>query len=115
MKITLAALIPAVLAAGCMSPDSEHREYVKLFLNDPESAQFRSVEQSRRRALAWCGEVNAKNRMGGLAGFTRYVLVMPDADLKIKVKTEVEEAKMFAEFTTEGQSGFEGKWSIWCR
>lgn len=107
-------LIAAGAVVACSSPDSEHREYVKLFLNDPESAQFRNVQQSKRGKQAWCGELNAKNRMGGMMGFTRYVIVLPDADLDIKVKTEVEDAKMFTVFTTQEQQGFEGKWSIWC-
>jgi uncharacterized lipoprotein YmbA len=108
------AVAAAVLLASCSSPEDEQQEYVKLFLNDPASAQFRGVQQSKRNPRAWCGEVNAKNRMGGMAGYTRYVLVMPDADLKVNVKSEVEEAKMLTDFYADGQEGFAGKWSVWC-
>lgn len=111
----LAWMLAAVAAlVGCSSPEDEHREYVKLFLSDPASVQFRGSKQSTRSPRAWCGELNAKNRMGGMVGFTRYVLVMPEAGLEIKVKSEVEEAKIFTDFFTEGQDGFSGKWSVWC-
>lgn len=42
-------------------------------LNDPESARFGDSFQSTRDKSAWCGTVNAKNRMGGYVGATRYV------------------------------------------
>lgn len=44
---------------------------VKETLLDPNSAQFRNQKGN-------CGEVNAKNRMGGYIGFSRYIYV-PDS------------------------------------
>lgn len=53
---------------------SELRVPVLAKLNDPASAQFRN-----ERVLGWavggsilCGEVNAKNRMGGYVGFVPF-------------------------------------------
>jgi hypothetical protein len=41
-------------------------------LNDPESARFRKVFVSPK-GKAVCGEVNAKNQMGGYVGFRRFI------------------------------------------
>lgn len=47
---------------------------VKNTLSDPESAQFRNEHIVRNGdALVLCGEVNAKNQMGGYTGFVRFV------------------------------------------
>jgi hypothetical protein len=41
-------------------------------LKDPESARFRGVQIVRGSV---CGEVNAKNSMGGYVGFKRFVAI----------------------------------------
>lgn len=41
-------------------------------LKDPQSVQFRSDRLSRVRGTV-CGEMNAKNSMGGYVGFKRYI------------------------------------------
>lgn len=71
-------LMIAAALAGC-SQGGKQDEYVKMFMNDPDSTQFRDVRQSKREPLAWCGELNTRNRMGGMVGFTRYVVVLPEA------------------------------------
>ena len=55
-------------------PSVKQRITVKQALFDPESAVFRNERQSRVNKIFWCGEVNAKNLMGGNAGFHRYVV-----------------------------------------
>ena len=61
------------------SPKGRQREAVRKELSDPASAQFRNERPSGRFPNAWCGEVNARNRMGGMAGFARYVVELrPD-------------------------------------
>lgn len=47
-------------------------------LKDPESARFRSVFTSPKM-LAVCGEVNAKNSMGGYVGFRRFIVAQDKA------------------------------------
>jgi hypothetical protein len=47
-------------------------------LKDPSSAQFRNERIGKTGAL--CGEVNAKNSMGGYIGFRKYVSLGPDAN-----------------------------------
>jgi len=42
-------------------------------LFDPESAQFKDLVHSRN-IDAWCGQVNAKNRLGGYVGWQYFAL-----------------------------------------
>lgn len=65
----------AAYLAGCGVDTEPGRQKVKQTLKDPESAQFKSEVIAKSPAL-FCGEVNAKNSMGGYVGFTRYI-VMP--------------------------------------
>lgn len=80
--ITIGTLAVALLAAGGLAYRGylihELRKPVIAHLNDPDSAQFRdeklfsgwTIEQS-----ALCGEVNAKNRMGGYVGYAPFTVV----------------------------------------
>ena len=52
------------------------KKAVQVKLKDPQSAQFQSVEFFPARPSAppmVCGEVNAKNSFGGMAGFSRFI------------------------------------------
>lgn len=49
---------------------AKSHKIVAGLLNDPESAQFRNEAVE---GAAVCGEVNAKNQMGGYVGFSRYI------------------------------------------
>jgi hypothetical protein len=80
--VTVGAAAVAAWEFG-LSPKATQRTVVKSFLNDPDSAEFRNEFKAPRGKNVWCGEVNAKNRLGGMVGFTRYVLEMsPHADLQ---------------------------------
>jgi hypothetical protein len=48
---------------------------VERLLTDPNSAQFRELHAypAAGTPAAVCGEVNAKNRMGGYNGFQRFI------------------------------------------
>lgn len=81
--IAAAALI-AVGALGAYayatrwSDAARQRAAVRALLTDPESATFRGEFAGPRvayRPVVWCGEVNARNRLGGMVGFTRYVVM----------------------------------------
>lgn len=50
----------------------EGQDRIASSLKDPESARFRNVFVSPR-GRAVCGEVNAKNSMGGYVGFKRFI------------------------------------------
>ena len=56
------------------SPEGRQQEAVKRYLNDADSALFRSEHESKVSREFWCGEINAKNKMGGMVGFQRYVV-----------------------------------------
>ncbi|NBB15158.1 hypothetical protein GVN21_07290 [Caulobacter sp. SLTY] len=51
------------------------RKAVRWKLADPDSAKFRNVFVVAKpgQAKAVCGEVNAKNQMGGYAGYKRFI------------------------------------------
>jgi hypothetical protein len=73
-------------------PDLSDAEWKSLFdgfsdrFADPLSAQFRKLARSTKKGIV-CGEVNAKNRLGGYVGFVpftagvalpRAMIVMPE-------------------------------------
>lgn len=60
-------------------------------LKDPETARFRNLTTSRNTFL--CGEVNAKNSMGGYVGFVRFMAI-GEANI---VTFESEEVPTFTE------------------
>lgn len=94
------------------SPDAQHREIVRLHLNDPDSAVFRNTRPAARGGPGvWCGELNAKNRMGGMVGFTRYVAELPGEGLG----TTPEDAKLLSKVTFDESAGFGAKWDLMCR
>lgn len=112
MKMMVAALA-AFLLSGC-SPGGLQGDYVRLFMNDPDSVQFRDMRQSKREKSAWCGELNARNRMGGMVGFTRYVVVLPDDNARTLLAQDRETAKLLTKLHMDGTDGFDAKWRLWC-
>lgn len=68
------ALAAADAEAFKRSPEGIVRGFVSERLHDAASAEFRNVRQSPRSQTIWCGEVNGRNRMGGMVGFTRFVV-----------------------------------------
>ena len=56
--------------------DSEDRMKAAVVRDfyDPGSAEFRSIEKS---TIGYCGEVNAKNRIGGYVGFEKFHATSP--------------------------------------
>lgn len=69
------------------------KKAVRFNLKDPDSAQFRNIRQPSTGVV--CGEVNAKNAMGGYVGFQRfewslstpeYVSILRDTDTSVSCK-----------------------------
>lgn len=58
-------------AATAAEPENRARFYLEQVVIDPASIQLRDVSA---RGEALCGEVNARNRMGGYVGFRRFVV-----------------------------------------
>lgn len=78
--LSLLAVAVVVVAANYWfryTPTALARVIVRGELNDPSSAEFRRESVSAKRTttgqIVVCGEVNARNRMGGMIGFTKYV------------------------------------------
>lgn len=74
-KIIAISLFGAALI-GCTDADiGNARDAVRRKLYDAESAQFRNERVYRVDGRTTvCGEVNAKNRMGGFAGFQPFTV-----------------------------------------
>lgn len=71
----LAIGIPGyVWYAKDIKPVDEAKEALKQELFDPSSAEFRNVRVTSLLD-AVCGEVNAKNRMGGYVGFRHFQVI----------------------------------------
>lgn len=69
-------LIVAVssLLGGCsVGEEGRVKKEVKAMLNDPNSAEFRNIKVFENGN--YCGEVNAKNKMGGYVGFQAFFMV----------------------------------------
>lgn len=49
---------------------------IRYAAKDPDSVTFRAVETKESGAV--CGEFNAKNSYGAMAGFTRFIWQAPD-------------------------------------
>jgi hypothetical protein len=71
-------LLILALGAGAYwyfdTPSRQIKATIRAQLSDPDSAQFRNIRKGND-SLSWCGEVNAKNRLGGFVGFTRFAAV----------------------------------------
>jgi hypothetical protein len=128
MKITLAVITALVLGVICTffglqwwqaqkaeeaaqaaaAPLAVQRMVVREWLNDPDSAQFRNEQRGPRGKNVWCGEVNARNRMGGMVGFSRYIAEVSDfPEDKIMNRVSIES-------DSDTGNAFQGKWRIFC-
>jgi hypothetical protein len=97
--IVAAIILAGLLVAGAIvyssgrgkssteeDPFAAAKAAVTAELSDPDSATFRNVREWVKGVpnLGYCGEVNAKNRMGGYVGF-RSFLVSKNKDGKLEV------------------------------
>ena len=68
----LILLSSIALLGGCGNGKVEAaKKEVESRLSDPSSAQYRNITTSSQGVV--CGEVNAKNKMGGYTGFEMFV------------------------------------------
>lgn len=94
------------------TPIGQQREAVKRFLNDPESAEFRNEKLSKRENV-FCGEVNAKNRMGAMVGFTRYIAEI-DGALPDLQRVDLDVTNAYSDHEKTVAANFQSRWSIYC-
>lgn len=92
-------------------PIHQTKERIKQALNDPDSAMFSNVVFHRNTGGA-CGVVNAKNRMGGYTGGTRFSIAKsgelrfdPNADMETESAAEkvkaIKEAIVYLTFALD--------------
>ena len=112
------------VAAERATPKWLQQQVVRQQMNDPDAAQFRNERAAKRGEGVWCGEVNGRNRMGGMVGFRRYVALMEIND-KLMALPEDERVRLAAMLTTiridpadyskpDLQKSFDGAWSTYC-
>ena len=73
VKVAMAPSADEALAAASVKMIDAAKDVIQGGLNDPDSAKFRHVFISPK-GRAVCGEVNAKNKMGGYVGFKRFIV-----------------------------------------
>lgn len=89
-RTVAAGVVCALAAAGAgayYAPIFIAKRAVVRTMKDPDSAQFRDVRWRRASGdllATVCGEVNARNALGGYVGFTRFV-----AGITTSLQTEV--------------------------
>lgn len=67
------------------------QSWVRDSLNDPDSAHFRSLRFNQHQGRWYlCGEVNARNRMGGLVGFTGFYVGVSDVLHQVKFNSDTD-------------------------
>ncbi len=79
--------------------DYLHRRQVAQQLVDPDSAKFRN-RNPRPGARVQCGEVNGRNRMGGYAGFARYISNLDVGRAVVEPQNLLVDAHIHHEFLT---------------
>ncbi len=95
---------------GCGGDIEKHKKVVTNILSDPDSASFREIKQSSKDKDVWCGEINAKNKMGGYAGYTKYVI--QTIGFEILSAREVHVSRFLTE--RDNSSEFQSAWRLFC-
>jgi hypothetical protein len=72
--------------ASNIKPLKRAEQAIRDTLLDPDSAQFKNL--SLRSNAEVCGEVNAKNRMGGYVGFRNFNVTFKGEENQIFLDTE---------------------------
>ncbi len=83
--LLLGAIAGVIWYVGVYWPKQQALQAVADTMIDPWSAQFRNVRLS---GSSYCGEVNAKNRMGAYTGFSPFLVFMHDEPLVLMEKDD---------------------------
>lgn len=109
-KSFLTLVLSMLLLTGCFSDEEKYKDIVKNILTDPDSAQFKELRLSRRDNDVLCGELNAKNRMGGYVGYTR--IVVETSGIKNLKAKDVFIIRFLSE--RENAAELAGAWKTFC-
>lgn len=106
----------AKAAEFAKSPIGIQRAAVSARLNDAASAQWRNERASSRNPTVWCGEVNAKNRMGAMVGFTRYMAdIQADRALADMDQVRLEPSDRDRADPRSAWAAFDSRWQMFCQ
>lgn len=92
-SIVLLSAAMAVLVSGCTKTEDHLKELFKNHsqLIDPDSVQIRNLTRGELGSLRrWCGDVNAKNRMGGYVGWQPFIISINGSDVTVFIGEEDE-------------------------
>lgn len=64
----------AILIVGCSKQSSLEKEVAAKML-DPSSVEFRKTYITKSEPTVFCGEINAKNTLGGYVGYKKFYYV----------------------------------------
>lgn len=76
--------------------DLPFAEAVRAQMLDPDSVRFRNLEVLDAINV-WCGEVNARNRMGGYAGWKQFI-AFPPSGVDPTWTVTIDDANSFDDF-----------------
>lgn len=103
ISILVAAAIVAgaiLYSNGMFNPRAEELPFdaaMKAKMVDPDSVQYRNIEYDTSfgkyvKNPMVCGQVNAKNRLGGYSGWEKFVAIDPNQDNSWQIYLEREVA-----------------------
>lgn len=76
LQFALMLLATATSAYHATSDEFDAKNVVASTLNDPESAKFRNIRSTKWSVGNFvCGEINAKNKMGGYSGYEGFYYI----------------------------------------
>jgi len=93
-------------------PEQRITTIIKRWANDPASVQLEEMQQSKRDPEVWCGRMNARNRMGGMVGFRKFVISAPMVN---EIAGDDEIITLLSKITFQGDEGFDARYSLYCR
>ena len=75
--VAITVLLAVLIGATAARADTEEawlRELLVTYSDyiDPSSAQFRNLHFRQLQWPSWCGEINARNRLGGFTGWRTF-------------------------------------------
>lgn len=78
MKKLYLFLLIALVLGGCTKTDDYLKQKFIDHSNlvDPNSSIFRNVTYKEKENQQWCGEINAKNKLGGYTGWVPFKVVV---------------------------------------
>lgn len=84
-KVAVIVLFFSLFVVGCTKTEDYLKDILIKHsdLIDPNSATFRNITYNDFFNKNWCGEINAKNRMGGYTGWQEFTVSKIDGKFRI--------------------------------